>query len=189
VDADDLQRAVTSSRSLLVGVRPEQMDGGTPCQEWKVRDLINHMVDAPTFAAIVMETGDWRNQITESLDHSAGDYLADYEAATSRAMEAFRAEGALSRVVTLPFGEMPGSIFANIATGDAFVHGWDLAKATGSSTDLDPELAASLLDTIRPMVTDQFRGPEGKAPFGGEVPVPANASPADKLAGFLGRQP
>lgn len=189
MDAADLQRAVTSSRSILASVRPEQLDGPTPCQSWQVRDLINHMVDAATFAAVVMETGDWRNGTGESVDHAAGDYLAAYDAATARAISSFQAEGALSKLVKLPFADLLGVVYASIATGDAFAHGWDLAKATGRPADLDPELAAELLSAVRPLLPEQMRGPDGQAPFGPEVAVPENAPAADRLAGFLGRQP
>jgi uncharacterized protein (TIGR03086 family) len=147
------------------------------------------MIDAPTFAATVMETGDWANHSGESVDHVSGDYLAAYDAATARAVAAFRAEGALTKLVKLPFGEMPGEAFANIATGDAFVHGWDLAKATGRRADFDPELASEILVAVRPMLPEQMRGSDGQAPFGPEVKVSDEASPADKLVAFLGRQP
>jgi uncharacterized protein (TIGR03086 family) len=189
MDADDFERAVASSRPLVASIRPEQMDDPTPCRSWKMRDLINHMIEAPTFQAIVMETGEWSNQSDEPVDHADGDYLADYDAATSRATAAFRAEGAMSKIVKPPFGEMPGAAFVGIAAGDAFAHGWDLAKATGSSTDLDPELAAFLLENLQPILPDAFRGPEGKAPFGPAVAVAADSPAADRFAGFLGRQP
>ena len=147
------------------------------------------MIEAPTFAATVMETGDFKNGSGESVNHASGDYLAAYDAATAAALAAFRTDGALSRVVTLPFGDMPGEAFANIATGDAFVHGWDLAKATGLPADLDPQFATEILVAVTPMLPDQMRGEDGKAPFGPIVEVPPDASPTDKLAGFLGRHP
>jgi hypothetical protein len=65
-------------------------------------------------------------------------------------------------------------------------HAWDLAKATGQSTDLNPALAAQLLTGAQAMVSPEFRGPEG-APFGFEVAVDPTACAADRLAGFLGR--
>jgi uncharacterized protein (TIGR03086 family) len=102
---------------------------------------------------------------------------------------AFEADGAMERMMKLPFGEMPGSAFVNIATGDAFTHGWDLAKATGQSTDLDPALAAELLAIVRVALPESFRGPEGQAPFGPVVEAPAGAPAADQLAAFMGRQP
>ena len=89
----------------------------------------------------------------------------------------------------MPFADLPGAIYASIATGDAFAHGWDLARAIGRSTDLDPELAGQLIAAIGPMLPEQMRGPDGQAPFGPAVAVPADAPAADQLAGFLGRQP
>ena len=88
----------------------------------------------------------------------------------------------------LPFGELPGSIFVLIAANDTFTHGWDLAKATGLSTDLDPALAGQLFKVAQ-VIPDEMRGADGQAPFGPKVDVPDSASAADKLAGFMGRQP
>ena len=98
------------------------------------------------------------------------------------------APGAQDKVLTLPFGTLPASVFMGIATTDAFTHGWDLAKATGQSTDIDPELAGQLLDGARMFVQPAFRGEDGNAPFGPEQPAPAGASTADQLAAFLGRR-
>lgn len=74
-----------------------------------------------------------------------------------------------------------------LATSDTFTHGWDLAKATGLSTDLDPELAEQLLEAAALLVPDQRRGDEPMA-FGPKVEPPAGATPADRLAAFMGRQ-
>ncbi|MFZ0666494.1 MAG: TIGR03086 family metal-binding protein [Acidimicrobiales bacterium] len=189
MDADSFQRAVKTSRSFVTSVNPLQLDEATPCRSWRVRDLINHMVDAPTFAARVMETGSWKNGSDVSVDFASGDYVSAYDEATSRAIASFRVDGAMAKVVTLPFGDMPGAVFLNIAVGDAFAHGWDLAKATGHSTDLDPELAAEILQAVRPLLPDQMRGSDGQSPFGPEVEVATDASAADRLAGFLGRHP
>ena len=189
MDADSFARAVRSSRPVLVAVRPEQLDDLTPCASWKVRDLINHMVQAPDFAATVVSTHDFSNHRGDDVDHASGDYLAAYDAATSRALAAFQDEGALEGSVKMPFGELPAAAFATIATGDAFVHGWDLAKATGQGTDtLDPALAEELLLEVVPLLPDDFRGADGAAPFGPRVEVAGEAPAADKLAGFLGRR-
>jgi uncharacterized protein (TIGR03086 family) len=190
MDADSFARAVRSSRPVLVAVRPEQLDGPTPCASWKVRDLINHMVQAPDFAATVVSTHDFSKHRGDDTDHASGDYVAAYDAATSRALDALRSEGAFEGSVKMPFGELPAPAFATIATGDAFVHGWDLARATGQAADaLDPALAEDLLMEVVPLLPDDFRGADGAAPFGPRVEVADNAPAADKLAGFLGRQP
>lgn len=74
-----------------------------------------------------------------------------------------------------------------MAATEQFTHGWDLARAAGQHTDLDPELAAELLGVARLAITDDFRGPDGQALFGPVREAPAGASPADQLAAFLGR--
>ena len=88
----------------------------------------------------------------------------------------------------LPFADLPGAVFVNIACIDTFTHGWDLAKATGQSTDLDPELASQLLAIAQAFLSDALRGPDGSAPFGTRLEAPAGATAADELAAFLGRQ-
>ena len=85
MDAQAFERAVSSSRPVVASITLQQLDEPTPCKSWKVRDLINHMIDAPTFAAVVMETGDFSSSDGESVDHSSGEFLAAYDAATARA--------------------------------------------------------------------------------------------------------
>jgi uncharacterized protein (TIGR03086 family) len=190
VNADDLQRAVATTRKVMASVRPEHMNSPTPCGSWTVRDLIIHMIDAPIFTAVVMETGDYRNHSGAPVDPAAGHYLTDYDAATSRVIAAFRGEGAMSKMVTMPVvGDLPGANLVVLATCDALVHGWDLAQAMGLPADLDADLGAAVLEAIRPLVTEKMRGTDGQALFEPEVKVPADASPADQLAAFLGRRP
>jgi hypothetical protein len=74
-----------------------------------------------------------------------------------------------------------------IASIDTFTHGWDLAKATDQSTDLDAALSAQLLGIAQAALPDSFRGPDGQAPFGLPVDVPDSDCMADQLAGFMGR--
>lgn len=92
----------------------------------------------------------------------------------------------MGKTISLPFGDMPGAAFVGLASTDTFVHGWDLAKATGQSTDLDSDLAAALLAQSRQSISDAFRSPEG-AVFGLEQTAPDGATNADQLAAFLGR--
>jgi hypothetical protein len=49
----------------------------------------------------------------------------------------------------LPIGQVPDSAFIRMRTTGSLVHAWDLAKATGQPTDLDPELATPTLAASR----------------------------------------
>jgi uncharacterized protein (TIGR03086 family) len=183
VPTGPLSRAFAAARSVLANVKPDQLDDSTPCASWKVRQLINHMVVAPRWGVGAMRSG---QPGADDTDFSSGDYLAAYDESISSTLAAFEEEGALEKMVPLPFGEVPGAFLRTMITTDQFAHGWDLARATSQSTDLDPELAAELL--AEAAIPDQFRGPDGQAPFGPAREAPAGAGAADKLAAHLGRE-
>jgi uncharacterized protein (TIGR03086 family) len=181
-----LENAFTTTRALVANVTREQLDDPTPCRSWTVRDLVNHIVAGSHWYAATMSSGEWSPPGDQ--DHTAGDFVVDYDRGIAETLAAFGAPGALERPVTLPFGTFPGEMFLGLATTDTFVHGWDLAKATGQPTDLDPVLAAQLLERARAVMTEDRRGPDGKAPFGVERVAPAGAGAAGELAAFLGRE-
>ena len=187
---EQLERAFGVTRGLLANVKPDQYDDPTPCASWDVRRLISHIVGGSHwFAASVNAGASPENDTSEDTDYTQGDLMASYDEGIKASLDAFGADGAAEKIVKLPFGEFPGGIFQLIATNDVFTHGWDLARATGQSTDLDPELAGELLASAKMMLSsDDFRGPDGSGlPFGPIVDVPEDAPVADQLAGFLGR--
>ena len=178
------QGAVASTRSVLEQVSAEHMASATPCASWNVKELVNHVVGGQHFFIAGLKG---TPPSADEVDYSAGDFLASFDEATASMVEALSEEGAMEKMLTLPFGEMPGAALAGLAATDTFVHGWDLAKATGQSTDLAPELAAGMLEASKQMIQESFRGPEG-APFGAEQPCAEGACNADQLAAFLGRE-
>jgi len=179
-----LETAIASTRSVLSGVTKSQLTDATPCKEWSVSQLINHIVGGQYFfaSAVKGESVDG-----EAPDFSAGDFLGAFDTGSKLCLEAFAGDGAMDKMITLPFGDMPGSAFVGLEATDTFTHGWDLAKATGQSTDLSPELAEQLLTGAQKSISPAFRNDEGN-PFGPEKVAQAGASQADQLAAFLGRQ-
>jgi uncharacterized protein (TIGR03086 family) len=179
-----LEQAIKSTRAVLAGVQPDQLTASTPCASWTVAQVIDHVVGGQHFfsAAVNGEPLDATPQ-----EFAGGDFLSAFDSASAATLAAFGADGAMERIVHLPFGDMPGAAFVGIAATDTFTHGWDLARATGQATDLQPELAEALLVGAKGAIQDSFRGEEGKAPFGAQQEAPASASSADRLAAFLGR--
>ena len=182
MDVESLSAAFSSTRAVLANVKSDQFDEPTPCRSWTVRELVNHFIAAPRFGVSAMETGEG-TAVDE--DFSAGDYLAAYDATRDATIAAFEAEGAMEKTVRFPFAEIPASVFLVMVTGDQFVHGWDLARATGQPTVFATGLAERLLEEA--VVPDQFRGEEGVTPFGPVREAPAGAPAADRLAAYLGR--
>ena len=179
-----LEQAIASTRKVLTGVSKEQLGDDTPCAAWKVSDLVNHIVGGQYF----FEAGcKGAPPAGGDSDFSSTDFVSAFDEGAKRSVAAFNEDGVMGKMLTLPFGQLPGAAFVSIAATDTFVHGWDLAKATGQSTDLSPELAGQLLEGAKQFIQPAFRSPEGN-PFGPEETAPAGASNADKLAAFLGRK-
>lgn len=181
---ENLAKAFASTRAILANVTPDDLDKPTPCRSWKVRDVINHVVGGSHWFGLSTEAG-----VAPELpvtDFSQEDFVASFDQGVARTIAAFEAPGAQEKIVTLPFGQFPGAVFMGLATSDTFVHGWDIAKATGQSTDLDPALAAEIQQAAAMLVPDAVRGDE-PMPFAPVQEPPAGASAADKLAAFMGR--
>jgi uncharacterized protein (TIGR03086 family) len=186
--ADVLERACRSTAGVLEMVRSADLDRPTPCASWNVKDVVNHIVGGTGFFAELAEKGAVTDR-GDDADCTATDFAATFRQEAERLVAAFRAPGAMTMPMKLPFGELPGSVCVWIAAGDIFTHGWDLAKATGQPTDLEPDVAARLLAQIEPILPDDMRGPDGEAAFGPRVEIDSSAPAADRLAAFEGRRP
>jgi uncharacterized protein (TIGR03086 family) len=182
-----LQRAIDETGRLVDGVSTDQLGNATPCSEWTVRDVINHITGGATMFAISAEQGSVSDEELGRLttgDNLGADFKGAFNTAAARAMAAFEQPGILEKVVKLPFGEMPAGVALNIAIFDVTTHAADLARATGQSIS-DPNLLEDALGMGREMI-----GPDMRQPglFGPEQPAPADASPEDRLMAFAGRQ-
>ena len=86
----------------------------------------------------------------------------------------------------MPWGKVPGHVAVAGYVREVLAHGWDLARATGQETELDPELGAYALEISRRSLPESGR--EG-IPFGPVVPAPASAGVYAQFAAWLGRTP
>ena len=187
MDTTTMETAFAATRRVLVNVTTDQMDLPTPCSSWNVGKLVDHIVGGALWFGATMDAGSTDDDGSNIPAFSAGDFVTTFDEGVAGSLAAFGKPEVAEKMVQLPFGTFPGAAFAGLATTDAFVHGWDLAKATGQDTDLEAELAEALLTGARATIPDEFRGPDPQAPFGPELEAPAGASAADRLAAFLGR--
>jgi uncharacterized protein (TIGR03086 family) len=178
-----------TTQRVVDGVRPEDMDRGTPCSEWEVRALLAHMVGVnEVFTAAVR--GD-EPKATSDEDILGDDPAGAYRRSAEEAVAAWSSPGVLEQMLHLPFGHMPAAFAIGLHFIDNVVHRWDLATATGQDHLLDAESAGLALqmcqNNFAALPADQVRG-EGK-PFGAEVPWDEEAPLHERLVAFLGRHP
>lgn len=179
-----LEESQRAAREVLVAVESEHLDQPSPCEDWDVAQLINHLVGTQWYFASAI-TGAPLDSADQ--DVARGDFVAAFDAAAAKAIEAFSEPGLMQRTLDLPFGQLTGAQFLNFAALETLAHAWDVAFATDQDTDLTPATATSLLDQARRSVPPEARGGSGSA-FGPERSAPAGSPPADQLAAFLGRQ-
>jgi uncharacterized protein (TIGR03086 family) len=184
-----MNRVIELTGQVVDNIEPSQLDNPSPCAAWTVRDVLNHITGgAQMFAVCVRDGAVSDEELAELMtgDNLGSDYQGAFHRAADAATEAFAIPGAMERIVTMPFGEMPAGMALNIAIFDVTTHAWDLAKATGQSTDLDPEVAGAAYQIAQTMLSDDLRN---AGMFGQPVAVAADAPMADRLAGLAGRTP
>jgi uncharacterized protein (TIGR03086 family) len=182
-----LQRAVDEAGRLVDTVTPDQLANPTPCSEWTVRDLINHVTGGATVFAISAEQGSVPDEEMGRLmtgDNLGTDYKGAFHTATARAMTAFGQPGILEKIVKLPFGEMPAGVALNIAVFDVTTHAVDIARSTGQAV-ADTDLLDAALEMGQQMIGPELRQP---GVFDAEQPAPSGATADDKLLAFAGRR-
>jgi uncharacterized protein (TIGR03086 family) len=180
-----LAAAAATTGEIIARVRPDQLDLATPCDEWSVRDVINHMIQGSERAVTILASGDGSSPRPPLVDATGDDPAGAFAAAAGPMIAAFQAPGARARPLRLRLGTIPAEAFAGFCAVDFLAHGWDIARATGQPTDYAPELHEAALAVAHGMLDGRSRDP---MPFNEEQPVPANASAADRLAAFLGHE-
>ena len=161
---------------VIGGLRPEHLDDPTPCADFTVRGVLEHMIGGGT-----MFTAAYRGEVPAEPDLS--DPIAGVQEMLQRLGEAVSAPGALDRTIQAPFGEVDGETFARFVVLDGLVHGWDMATATGQPYEPSDELVAAV-DGFARQALDPLR--DGQT-FGPAVEPAAGARPIDRLAAYTGR--
>lgn len=176
---ETLDETFQHAQQVVAGVRVEQYGDPTPCSDWTVHELLEHMIGAVA-ALGAGAAGRQPEQFALGSDPAE-----QFQAAVASAMVAWRTPGVLDRVVDAGPGSMPGRALAGINLLDTATHTWDLATATGQPSALPDDVARAALEASVATITPELR--PGR--FAPEVAVPADASPTDKLVAYLGRTP
>jgi uncharacterized protein (TIGR03086 family) len=184
---ETLRWACVSTQSIVDNVPRDELHAATPCRDWKVADLINHIIGATDFFGDLAERGE-SSEERDWPTPTDGDYAKAFTEQANRLLQAFAGPEAMDRVMELPTGPSPGSLAIQVATGEIFVHGWDLARATGQAMPHDPGVAEALLVSAWPALSAAVRD-EHPSVFAPEVDVAAGRPAIDRLVAFLGRDP
>ena len=172
--SDLLARTYDVARAAVAQLDDSLVDRPTPCEQWSVRDVFEHMVGAidmfATAAGAPATEGAAGSTPIERFDAAVRRNLAAWESLTDSAA-----------TLSLPFGQFPADLVAGMNQVDSLVHGWDIGASLGLPVALPDDLAETALETAQVSVPP-FRG-HG---FGSELP-PSGNTPGEKLLAFTGR--
>ncbi|MFC4123305.1 TIGR03086 family metal-binding protein [Nocardia rhizosphaerae] len=187
-DTERVALAAEPLSSLLHTLSPDRLGEPTPCADFDVRALLNHLLFwGPSLIGAARKEAVAPPAAAESdVDLTAGDWAAALVAQLGELAEAWRDPAAWQGVTRMGGPtELPAPLVGGMVVGELVVHGWDLARAVGATVRWEPELLDRVLDETAATAA------QGRAMgiYGPEVPVSSDAPPIDRVLGLTGRDP
>jgi uncharacterized protein (TIGR03086 family) len=170
----------TAVRRVLRGVASDRLGSATPCKDWDLSALIDHVLSGQSLLlGFVAEVQPETVVASEDLD-----VVGRFDDGATRMLAVVSVPGFAERTLDLPIGPFTGAEFIDLVSLETLAHAWDVARATEQDTDLAPAAAEYLLGVAK----ERMKAPRAEgANFGPAQPAPEAAPPADRLAAFLGR--
>ena len=148
-----LTSANAEFESRLRQITSDQWELPTPCPDWNVRALVNHVLLGTRMSVHVL-SGMPRAEVIAHLDDDlmagATDPVADFVELADQMVAGFSGSGGLDGMVEHPAGDFPRRMFCGFRVADGACHAWDLARAIGADETLDVELLQFLWDDAQP---------------------------------------
>ena len=177
--------AVDEFGSRVQAIGDDQWSAPTPCTDWDVRALVNHLVGELLWMPPLLGG----QTIADVGDRLNGDLLGSdprraWNSAVREATHAVAQPGAEDRSVHLSYGDTPATSYIGEVTADLTVHAWDLARGIGAADQLNPDLVGWIYPQAKARLS-----PDG-APgyFEPAVPVTGDASEQDRMLALYGRR-
>lgn len=179
------RRSVDFFDSNMHALKDAQLQDPTPCTEWSVRDLVNHVVNEDLWTPDLL-SGKTVEEVGDAYD---GDLLGDdplgaWHDASRKAVEAVGGVSDFEQPVNVSWGQIPAREYVTQLILDHAVHGWDLGKAIGADTQIDHDLVSFLWSYVE--ANEELI--RGSGAFG-DPQSAADDNQQNRLLAALGRQP
>ena len=163
--AEALERAGRGFRQRLLEVASDDWARPTPCDEWNVRDLVDHVVGG-NLRYVMILAGEPADAVgrTGAHDWLGSDPLGSFDDALARITESLAVPGILAATVRHPkAGEVTGAQLRVLRVNELTVHSWDLARAIATDDRLDERVVTWLLEQLEPLRPTLGLAPPGHA--------------------------
>jgi uncharacterized protein (TIGR03086 family) len=181
---EDFDSARAEFARLVALVPLSALEGPTPCSEWTLRQLLNHVVTGTQwFTSVVLGQ--------PAPDRGPDQILEDPSGAFKRRADEFRAAmgapGALGGTYKHAVGEVSGERYTLMRINEYLCHGSDVASTIGATPNFEPDLARQCLG----LMEMQMEGRTREAGKGFGIALDPGPAPSDyeRLLAFVGRSP
>ena len=182
----EMTSAADAAARTVANVTTDQFPQPTPCTEWDVHGLVNHLILWTAYSLEARAHGGSVSQ--ELIDHDFAaepGFAAAYRAQLDRALPAWADPRVWTQELDVMGAPTPAADIAALNIAELVLHGWDLAVATGQGYTVDPAAAAAALQAVEANA-ELYRQYKG---FAEPVTVAADASALDRALALSGRDP
>jgi len=183
----DLTSAASTMAELIRNVSDDQLTGPTPCPDYSLGDLVDHVGGfATAFTAAANKEPPPRAAQGPSGDASrlTDDWRRRIPADLAQLAEAWKQPDAWAGMTQAGGIDLPGEIAGVVALDELVIHGWDVARASGQRYDADAQSLDAVANFVQGFSSDGTPGL-----FGPRVPVRDNAPQLERVIGMAGRDP
>jgi uncharacterized protein (TIGR03086 family) len=182
----EMTDAANAAARTVGHVDSGQFGQPTPCTEWDVRTLLNHLILWTSYSLEARAQGESVGQDLMDRDFAGRPgFAADYRARLDGALTAWADPATWERSLDVMGSPTPSADVAALNIAEMVLHGWDLAAATGQAYTVSEPAAAAALRAVEANA-ELFRQYKG---FAEPVEVPPGAPPLDRVLALSGRDP
>ena len=184
----DLKPACQGMIGVLAGVTDDLLTAPTPCTEYSVGDLVDH-IDQVSLGATALARQDIEALNRPATSSDAAHLGPDWRDEVTRHLrtlgEAWDDPAAWEGTGGVPGSDLSIETWVKITLTELVVHGWDIARATGQPFDLPGPTLQVCLDHVTAFV------PNAPVPglWGPPVDVAPDAALLDRIVAITGRTP
>jgi uncharacterized protein (TIGR03086 family) len=179
--ADELESAEATFAVLdhvLHGIADDDLDKQTPCREFDVASLTDHLMNSITVIGGVAGAEFPERDRTDSVERQV-------VMAGRPALDAWKRRG-LDGTVPFGSGEAPAKMMAGILSLEFLVHAWDYAAAVGREMNAPDSLTDYVMGLAKTIITPEGRS---RAGFDDPIELPDEAGSLERLLAYTGRRP
>lgn len=168
--------------ALVDEIRPDQLDNSTPCRNFTVGGVLDHMLAGGTAFAPLFRGEEAKGAPVPPADGQVP--AAAFRRTMDELLLAMKSPGALDRIVAAPIGDVPGDVFGRFVAFDGLIHSWDLAVGSGQTVTIPEDVVAAVDMFARQALAPEMR--DGDT-FAEATEAPEGASLLEQLVAFSGR--